>query len=348
MVMSRLPFIIRALCAAFISAAALTASAEDRDISRAGLIDNFFPRKQIDTSLMGVNAFVNDSRFGTIKSQFEEVRDTLRLKYVRVLFTWDDNVQPSPTSPPNFSFYDDIAKNIPRGTQALVILTGVPSWVSDSANWSGGSARVTFIRKWVSKVIPRYQKNSQIKAYQIWNEPNDSSNALNDVMGFTESPETYVDMLKRASKVIRKQKKRKRVVSAATTAINQGYPRALDYNRAMRDAGAERAIDFWGVHYYGSHYENVLRSGGVSDYLNGLSKPIWMTESGATGINEQLEYVERTWPFLKEEIPGIVRFYLYQFTDATEAEETYGLKNLTPGFTISDLYIYLRDRPAGS
>lgn len=320
-------------------------AAEPPDPSRFGLIDNFFPRKEIDTSLMGVNAFCNDARFGSIRSQLQEVKNVLRLYQLRVLFAWDDNVQPSPTSRPNFSFYDDIARQIPRGTKALVVLTGVPSWMSDSGNWINGSPRQTFVKRWVRRVVNRYQRNARIAGFQIWNEPNDSANPHNHLMDFVDNPQHYSEMLALASQHIKSRKRRRAVVNAATTAINQGYPKALNYNKALQDAGAEALVDAWAVHYYGSHYENVLRPGGVGDYLNSVSKPIWLTESGARGINDQLEYVERTWPFLKEQVPGIERFYLYQFTDGEAADSTYGLRNPTEGFSISDLYIYLRDRP---
>src|SRR5690606_15393593 len=136
----------------FIIAAAADSQAEMPEISPYGLFENLFPREEIDTATMGVNAFVNDARFGSIRSQLHEVKNTLKLKHIRVLFAWDDNVQPTPRSRPNFSFYDNIAKKIPRGTQALVVLTGVPSWMNDPANWTGGSPRSAFVRRWVRKV----------------------------------------------------------------------------------------------------------------------------------------------------------------------------------------------------
>lgn len=313
-------------------------------VEASGLFDNLFPRKTIDTSIMGVNAFCNDSRFGSVRAQLQEVKSTLRLNYVRVLFAWDDHVQPTPSSRVNFSFYDDIVAKLPRGVQALVILTGVPSWANDPQNWVQGSPRTTFVQRWVKKVVNRYDRKGQIRAYQIWNEPNDSGNANNALMGFVDHPENYVEMLRNASSHIRSKKRKKAVVNAATTAINQGYPRALDYNRGMIESGASDLVDVWAAHYYGTHYENVLRPGGVADFLNTITKPIWITESGEQGINQQREYVERTWPFLFEQIPGIKRFYLYQFTDSEGSETTYGLRNPTPGLGISDLYIYLRDR----
>jgi hypothetical protein len=318
--------------------------AAPNETSASPIFDDIFPRKQIDTSIMGVNAFVNDARFGTIGEQFLEVKNTLRLNYVRVLFAWNDDVQPSPTAAPNFSFYDDIAAKLPNGTRAIVVLTGLPSWMSDPKNWAGGTARTAFVRQWVRKVAARYSRNRRITGYQIWNEPNDSANPDHTLLGIQDSPANYVEMLRRSYGVVQKQKGKKIVINAATTAINQGFPRALEYNNGMLAAGAEAYVKAWAVHYYGQQFENLLRPGGVEDSLNTIRKPIWITESGAQGVSEQLEYVERTWPFLKERIPKIQRFYLYQFTEATAADTTYGLRNLTEGFTVSDLYIYLRDR----
>jgi hypothetical protein len=87
-----------------------------------------------------------------------------------------------------------------------------------------------------------------------------------------------------------------------------------------------------------------VRGGGVADFLNGLPKPIWITESGAQGVNSQLEYGERVWPFLTDKIPGIERIYQYQFAEATPADVTYGLRNLSGDLPVSDLYVHLRDR----
>ena len=89
-------------------------------------------RKPIDTQRLGVNAFVNDSRYGSIQGQFLEVRDQLKLSFVRVLFNWDSNVQPTPTSEINFSFYDDIVAALQNGVDALVVVTGLPNWMSDT------------------------------------------------------------------------------------------------------------------------------------------------------------------------------------------------------------------------
>lgn len=301
-------------------------------------------RRPINTARVGVNAFVNDGRFGSIRSQLLEVRDTLRLSFIRVLFDWNDDIQSSPSAEPDFSFYDAIIAGVPSGIDVLVIITGVPSWMDNSSNWVNNNPRLTFSEKWVRSVVARYAGNGSIMGFQIWNEPNQNSNPENSTLNLTNSPENYVELLASAYGIVKDLAPSKRVVSAATTAINQNYPESLDYNRGMRDAGATSFADVWAIHYYGKQYENVTRPGGVADFLNGLPQPIWVTESGAQGVDSQLEYAERTWPFILDEIPGIQRIYQYQFTEASPPESTYGLRNLSADLPVSDLYVFLRDR----
>ena len=70
-----------------------------------------------------------------------------------------------------------------------------------------------------------------------------------------------------------------------------------------------------------------------------------VTESGRRGFNNQLAYGERTWPFLRKELGNIDRIFQYRFTDPQDSDKTEGLRNLTPGEELSDLYIHLRDTP---
>ncbi|NDC38957.1 MAG: hypothetical protein EBZ48_13055 [Proteobacteria bacterium] len=212
-----------------------------------------------------------------------------------------------------------------------------------SANWIDGNPRTTFAERWVRPVVNRYRSNGRIVGWEIWNEPN-TSGEENQTMGFVSNPANYVEMLARSFSLSRDLAPSKLVLNAATSAINQSYPDNLNYNRGMRDASALSFTDRWNVHYYGKQYENVVRNGGVADFLNGLPKPIWVTESGIQGVNKQLEYAERVWPFLMDEIPGIERIYQYQFTESTAPANSFGLKNLSADFPVSDLYIHLRDR----
>ena len=317
-------------------------SAIDELLDTAEVLIDEPERRTIDVNRMGVNAFVNDGRFGTISGQFSEVRDTLGLGFIRVLFNWGDDVQASPGSSPDFSFYDDILSNVPAGIDVLIVVTGIPSWMSDSANWVGGNPRLTFVELWVKPVIERYGGNSAIVGFQIWNEPNMESNPENTVLSMVGSPTNYLELLTAAYGMVKANAPSKLVVTAATTSINQNYPGSVNYNRDLRNAGAESFADIWAIHYYGRQFENVVRDDGVADFLGGVTLPIWITESGAQGVNNQLPYAEQVWPFLRSEIPGIVRIYYYKFD--TESSADYGLRTLDANFPVSDLYVHLRDR----
>lgn len=332
-------FILCVCFAALYSAAAPSATSAEEPRVAASLL----PRKTIDTRKLGINAFVNDPRFGTVQSQMNEVKNTLRLKFVRVLFAWSNEVQPTPGSRPDYSFYDDIARNIPRGSDALVILTGMPDWMSDPRNWIDGDPRKTILQRWIRPTIRRYRSHSRIVGWQFWNEPNDTGNPHNSVLEFSSSPARYVEFLRESARAARRLARKKKIVGAATTAIAQNFPDTLEYNQALVAAGVERIVDVFGVHYYGTRLE-VLLLGGAADFLRSIRRPIWITESGEKGTLNQREYAETMWPYLLQEVPRIRRIYQYQFTEATPAETTWGLKNLTPGSTVSDLYIYLRDR----
>jgi hypothetical protein len=165
----------------------------------------------------------------------------------------------------------------------------------------------------------------------------------NNTLAVATDPESYVELLALAKNAIDEISPRILLVSGATTALNQNFPSSLDYNKAMRDYGATSLVDIWGVHIYGRQKERFLRKGGVIDFINGLRKPVWVTESGAQGINEQLKYGEEVWPFLRQRMPSIERIYIYQFTDTNPPSSTYGLRNLDPVLGLSDLYIKLRD-----
>lgn len=300
-------------------------------------------RKTVDTAGLGVNAFANDARFGSIAAQFNEVKNSLKLSHIRILMNWSDSVQSAPNASYNFSFYDDLVARIPSGVDALVILTGVPSWMTDSGNWEGGNPRVTFANRWVKEATKRYGRHSRVIGFQIWNEPNNDLSE-NVTLGLRDSAANYVELLAASENYVRENAPGKLLLNAATTAINQNYPQTLDYNRAMRDAGALNLVDVWAIHYYGGQYENVVRNGGVEDFADGLGKRIWITESGAQGVNKQLEYAERTFAYLREKLDTLERIYIYQFTEATPADVSYGLRTLDSAFPISDLYIELESR----
>ena len=65
-------------------------------------------RETIDTSRLGLNNFFVDPEFGNIPQQYAEIQNTLGINSLRILMAWVNEVQPTPNSAPNFSFFDDI------------------------------------------------------------------------------------------------------------------------------------------------------------------------------------------------------------------------------------------------
>lgn len=299
-------------------------------------------RKPIDQSRTGVNNFFVDSEFGTISEQYRDIRTNLGVRFVRVLIAWTNDVQPMPTSEANFGFFDAILDSIPADTDVLVTVVHTPDWMTNSANWIGGNPRATWVERWLKPVVSRYSGRGGISGWEIWNEP-DLTVVASDSALELETPANYVELLTLGAQAVRSLDPGKLVVGAATSSIQQNFPSAIDYNRELRNLGAADLVDVWNVHYYGKQFDRVVQNDGVADFLNSLGKVIWITESGEQGPNKQLDYVERTWPFLKEKIPGIDRFYYYQYGSTAPLEQNFGLRTSDPLFPVSDLYIHLRD-----
>lgn len=295
-------------------------------------------RRPINRGILGINSFFNDTRFGSIESQFSDIRSNLGISRFRVLVRWDDGAQGSPGSTPAFPLLDEII-SASGGAEILLITTGTPSWMNNSGNWVNGNPRTTFIEKWFKPLVQHVRSFSNVKSIQVWNEPNSPSFSENSVLGVLNNPSNYVELLAAARNVIDSEAPSINLLNASTSAINQNYPDTLEYNRAMIDAGAESLVDIWAIHYYGQQFENLIQDNGVADFLNQLSKPIWVSESGAQGINNQLKYGEETWPYLTDKVPGIQRIYIYQYAEPGDDNSSYGLRTLT---NVSDLYVWLR------
>lgn len=301
------------------------------------------PRKDIDRQKLGVNAFFNERGFGSVSAQYAEATQTLGIKHLRVLLAWNDAVQGGPSAAPNLSFYDAIVQAAPSDVDLLVILTDVPQWMGNPATWIDGNPRTTFVKRWVEPIVARYAANPRVVGFQIWNEPNAPGRFDNSVLGLDTNAVNYLELLAQSHSAIKRIAPSKLVVNAATTAINQNYPNTLNYNRTLRDNGILNFVDVFAIHYYGRQYENVVRNGGVQDFLSSMGSRIWVTESGAQGATKQLEYVEQTWPFLSERVPAIERFYYYQMYETGDPASSYGLKNGSSAQPVSDLYVWLRE-----
>jgi Glycosyl hydrolase catalytic core len=282
--------------------------------------------KTFPKSLVGLNAFFNQPENGSIRQQSTDISRRLKIRPLRLLFAWNDAVSPSFSSVPFFGFYDEILNTLPSSARALIVVTGIPRWVKTEANGDGARARDLFLQRWLTPLLQRYQSNPRVEGIQIWNEQNDINNPDNETLGFINNPEAYVDFVKNAAVIIKRENSTIKVVNSATTAINQNYPRTFLYNKKMVESGLFSYIDVYAIHYYGSQFENFLRPEGLYSFAKSLAKPTWVTESGAKGFQTQQRYVQRTWPKLMTLFPSIERIYYYSYTESSNSRSTYGLR----------------------
>lgn len=300
------------------------------------------PKKNVPVEKLGLNAFFNDSRFGSLAFQINDVVNNLRINRLRILLRWDDFAHPSRDVKPAFSLMNDILSNLPSNVKVLVITTGTPSWMKNHRTWVQGDPVRTFIDLWFTPFVEFIARFSQVEAIQIWNEPNDMAQPENQIMNFS-NPENYLRMLSMGAQVIRSVNSRIKVVNAATTAVNQRGHNALEYNKKLISLGAHHIVDVWAFHYYGRQFERFFQNGGVKDVVERVGKRVWITESGEQGVDKQLDYAQRVWPFLFENLKNLERIYVYQYTENSPPDRTYGLRNLSSR-PFSDLYQFLAER----
>jgi hypothetical protein len=295
--------------------------------------DLLFPKRDLDKRLLGLNAFANEPNFGRVEDQYKEAREVLGIKNFRVLFYWSEDMQPNILAPKFYGFYDDIVRSLPR-SENIAVVTGLPLW---SLNGDSEVIIARFLNDYLRPTVRRYRRSSKIKYWQIWNEPNNESFRENNVIGVTRAPLKYVDLLRRAKKIVRRLTRRGRVVMGATTSILQNFPETLEYNKALVANDIKEVTHSYAVHFYGENFQNFLL--GVDDFLKDLQLPILVTEIGARGSNDHENYIRGMVPYLKSNYPRMGNFYLYQFTEFTPGNETFGLKHKGG---VSTLYNYLR------
>ncbi len=322
----------------FVAGTSLSCTSEVKDLIDIALDPP--SRQSIDRSRTGVNNFFVNREFGSIPEQYSEIQGTLGLNFVRILIAWTNEVQPTPDAEPFYGFFDEIIESVPPGVDILITVAHTPDWMADPANWIGGNPRATWIERWLRPTVERYAGRPGVLAWQVWNEPDNTVVASDTALELTD-PANYFELLALGSEVIRRTDPTRLLVLAATRSIQQGSGTNLDYNKDLQNLGAESLVDIWAIHYYGEQFEQVVRGGGVADFVNSLRPPVWVTESGEMGPDGQLAYVETVWPFLDEEFPGkIQRFYYYQYGETGPPDGNFGLRMNGPVF-ISDLYAFL-------
>ena len=297
-----------------------------------------FPPRQKDINIdkMGLNAFYNDPAFGTMREQSKEIREVLGIRSVRILFHWDEHIQKAEHMPINWSFIQDVVDAIPEGMDALMVVNGVPKWLEEYP----GNKKQAFYDMF-KRVCYKFKDNPKIVGYQVWNEPNIPEAEKNEVMGWKNDPAEYVQLVKKCYEISKEIDKNKAIVSAATTSINQNYPKTLEYNKKMVENGILDVIDCYGLHWYGESFELLHRPNGILEFLKSFKKQIWMTESGEEGLGKQKKYVRRAWPYLRKLLSHrLHRIYYYIYYGGD-----FGLKQKDgEEIRVSDLLVYLQEK----
>jgi hypothetical protein len=280
------------------------------------------------------NEFVSMPK-GDPAAQGNDIRSTIGLRHIRTSFFFDEGFLPSEGASPNFSRFDTILAAIPADANVVPVLAYAPRWLANRADWKD-----VFVARYVIPVLDRYGQDGRIAGWEIWNEPDAFCNGRTAPAGVLDcSPADYVDLVSRVAPEIRKRSGAP-VVGAATTSINQSFPRHLDYNRSMVDAGLLGFIDVYNFHWYGEQLEK-LSFGGIADFLNSTGKRVWCTESGERGSTNQLGHARDVFPALDDEIDRLDRIYLFTYFDGEGPPATYGL--VASNGLESDLYQFLRD-----
>jgi hypothetical protein len=289
----------------------------------------------IPRNKLGVqNEFVTNPKGGPA-AQGNDIRTTLNLRHIRSSFFFDEGFLPSESASPNFARFDTIVASIPPDTDLLPILAYAPGWLANRADWKD-----VFINRYVIPVLNRYGGDARISGWEIWNEPDGFCNGRVAPPGVLDcSAQDYVDLVARVAPEVRGRSAAP-VVAAATTSINQSFPRHFDFNKALVGAGLLNFIDIYNFHWYGSQLEK-LTFGGIADFLNGTGKEIWCTESGETGSNRQLGHAEEVFPAFDDKIDRLGRIYIFTYFDNAGPSTTFGL--VAADGTESDLYRFLRD-----
>lgn len=269
----------------------------------------------IDKSRFGLNAFFNQPSLGPIDYQAEDI-ESMGLKYVRLLFHWNNDTQSSEDSPINFSFYDDIVDALPKHFRAVVVIGGCPSWASLKRD-----PNKAFIN-YAKAVAERYKDRDVIWGYQIGNETNQNTGE-NYAYGFDE-PSIYVDTLKTAYIELKKIKPSLVITNAATTSIIQGWRHTIEYNEDLIAAGVLDWVDQFSFHYYGDSFLNFYRPGGAYRLLKKVSKPMLITEIGTNKTHKHLSCILEKLPYLCKKLPSITIAFWYQY-DGGGTTEDFGL-----------------------
>ena len=290
------------------------------------------PSIPFDRSIIGINNTFTDSGFGEPKEQFDIIND-LRIKHIRVIFPW---LQPTEKKKIDFSFYDKIINSCPDDTKLLIVIAHSPEWFVH-VHEDLEHAQDHWFEGWFKPVVDRYKPSKKIIGYEIFNEPDAILMSSDSLLGLNV-PENYMRLLRKCSAYITDVDSSKKIVMSATATLRDNSAH-LEYNKELIRLGIQDLVDVYSIHCYDGEYVSWLKTNGIVDFLNSIKLPIWITETGTHGLeNQTFLNFSKTYKFFKRFVPGVKMFYIYTLVDHTSKE--FGILDHL-GNTNSDLYYTL-------
>jgi hypothetical protein len=283
--------------------------------------------KHVDKRRLSVNCFYNQNYFSypSYSQEFSAQNDEITSVFgkevlVRVLFYWNDNVQPKRDGKIDFSFYDDILKFMPEHMRCVVVLSGCPSFVrSESSRFT----RLDLFSEYCNCCIEHFGANPKVIGFQIGNEINSDIDG-NNYYEFPKYVENYVYVAQQVRPYI--ERVNKKFYMAATTSILQNYPKTLLYNRGLLKYHQKlNLFDVFCIHWYGDSWFSIFTNNGVLNFIDTISLPISITELGHDSPKHHVKYFRRNVPFLFAKIENLLNIFWYQYDGGGETSQ-FGLR----------------------
>jgi polysaccharide biosynthesis protein PslG len=288
-------------------------------------------------------------------------------------------VAPGETTDPKFggstwTRFDDIVDRANTlGLRVILRIDTSPRWALPAGAPDGLGPPVNFAdySDFVAAVAERYR--GRVAAYQIWNEPNLTS----EWGGRPPDAAAYAELLRGASDRIRAADPTARVLMAAlapTLTENADALNELIYLQQLYDAGARGTFDVLAIQAYGLRggpddprtdrtdvtFSRPILVRQVMERNGDSATPVWATETG-WNVNPpafaeqrfgrvtptlQARYTVRAferagaqWPWLQ-----VICIWYWKRADATnQAQDWYWFRVADPDFELQPVYFAVRD-----
>jgi len=281
---------------------------------------------------IGLNMFPRNRTAGTLAAQMSDIR-SIGVKYIRVNFWFDNHFMASAGAAADFARLDEVVEAAKAaGLEILGILGPAPTWLANEPGWIK-----VYTADYVTPVVNRYK--GYVRHWEVWNEPDESPM-------FDGTADSYFELLKATSAVIRQADPGAKIVSAATVNIVSEGMAKLAWMERLVDLGLAQHADILNMHYYSDlDVELGVSAKALADKAR---MPVWVTETGKIGQDLQMDYFSNNMPYIDRALnPERIYWYCYVEHEAENTEshpaDTYGIVAIYNGQRIeSPIYSLLK------